>query len=101
MQPTNPFDLSNLVIPSLDLLTEVQMVVSMRLAGMMGFWPVGMDEPHRMISEKGPALMGAATHAHTAALAGHRLDEILIAAITPLTGTARNNRVRLSAARAG
>lgn len=96
MQPTNIFDLSKIVMPSLDLLTEVQMVVSMRLAGMMGFWPVGMDETQRMISEKGPALMGAATDAHTAALAGHRLDEIMLAAIAPLTFAARDNRVRLS-----
>lgn len=96
MHPTHPFDLSNIVMPSLDLFTEVQMVVSMRLAGMIGLWPVETDETHRMLTEKGPALMGAASDAHTAALAGRRLDEILIAAITPLTGTARDNRVRLS-----
>jgi len=96
MQPTNPFDLSNIVMPSLELLAEVQMVVSMRLAGMIGLWPVETDETHRMFTEKGPALMGAASDAQTAALAGQRLDEILIAAITPLTGTARDNRVRLS-----
>ena len=101
MQPTNPFDLSAIVMPSLELLAEAQMVVAMRLAGMIGLWPVGMDETHRMVTEKGPALMGAASDAHTAALAGRRLDEILMAAITPLTGTARDNRVRLSAARQG
>jgi len=96
MYPTNPFDLSNIVMPSLELLAEAQMVVSMRLAGMIGLWPVETDEPHRMVTEKGPALMSAASDAHTAAMSGQRLDEILIAAITPLTGTARDNRVRLS-----
>jgi hypothetical protein len=96
MRPTHPFDLGNLVLPSLELLAEAQMVVSMRLAGLMGVWPVGRDETHRMISEKGPALIGAASDAHGAAMAGRRLDEIMIAAITPLTDTARENRVRLS-----
>ncbi len=99
MQPTTPFDLSNIVLPSLDLLFESQMVMSMRMAGMMGLWPVGMDEPHRMIAEKGPALMGAATDAQAAAWAGQPFDEIMIAAITPLTGTARDNRMRLSTPR--
>lgn len=99
MQPTNPFDLGNIVLPSLDLLTEVQMVVAMRMAGLVGLWPVETSETQRMLSEKGPALMGAATDAGTAALAGRRLDEIVIAAITPLTGTARDNRLRLSARR--
>lgn len=96
MQPTNPFDFSNLILPSLELFSEAQMVVSMRLAGLMGFWPVGIDETCRMISEKGPALLGAATDAHGAAMAGQRLDEIVIAAITPLTDTARDNRIRLA-----
>jgi hypothetical protein len=96
MQPTNPFDLSNIVMPSFELLAEAQMVVSMRLAGMFGLWPVDTGETHRMWTEKGPALIGAATDAHSAALAGQRLDQIVIAAITPLTGTARDNRVRLS-----
>ena len=97
MHPINPFDLSRVVMPSYQLFAEAQMVVSMRLAGMFGLWPVGTDETHRMMSEKGPALMGAARDAQTAALAGQRLDEIMIAAITPLTGTTRDNRVRLSA----
>lgn len=99
MRQTNPFDLSDLVAPGVELLAEAQMVVAMRLAGMLGLWPVRWDETHRMISEKGPALMSAASDAQTAALAGRRFDEILIAAITPLTGAARANRLRLSTRR--
>jgi hypothetical protein len=97
MQPITPFELSRLFMPSYQLFAEAQMVVSMRLAGMMGLWPVDTDETHRMITEKGPALMGAAMDAQTAAMAGQRFDEIMIAAITPLTGATRDNRVRLSA----
>lgn len=91
------FDLSPLVLPSLELLAEAQMVVAMRLAGLVGLWPVEITETQRMFAEKGPALIGAATDAQTAAMAGRRLDEIVIAAITTLTGTARANRLRLSA----
>jgi len=98
MLPLPHLHMTNVIAPSLELLAEAQMVVALRLAGMAGVWPVGMDEAHRMVSEKGPALMGAATDAHSAALAGQRLDEIVIAAITPLTGAARDNRVRLAAA---
>lgn len=97
MHPLSQLHLSNLVAPSLELLAESQMVVAMRLAGMAGLWPVETDETQRMMSEKGPALMGAAHDAQSAALAGLRLDEILLAAITPLTGAARDNRLRLSA----
>lgn len=92
-------NMGNVIGPTLELLAEAQMVVGLRLAGMAGIWPVGLDETHRMLSEKGPALLGAANDAHTAALSGQRLDQILLAAITPLTGAARNNRLRLSAPR--
>lgn len=100
MHPLSHIHLSNIIAPSLQLCAEAQMVVAMRLAGMAGLWPVDRDETHRMIAEKGPALMGAASDAQTAALAGQRLDEILLAAITPLTGAARANRLRLSAPQA-
>lgn len=97
MYPMSHLHMNNILVPSFQLLAETQMVVAMRLAGMVGLWPVRMDETQRMFSEKGPALMGAATDAGTAAMAGQRLDEIMIAAITPLTGTARDNRRRLAA----
>ena len=97
MHPLSHIHLSNIIAPSFQLFAEAQIVVTMRLAGMVGLWPVKADESHRMIAEKGPALMGAASDAQTAALAGQRLDEILLAAITPLTGAARDNRLRLSA----
>ena len=100
MHPLSHIHLSNIIAPSLQLCAEAQMVVAMRLAGMAGLWPVTADETHRMIAEKGPALMGAASDAQTAALAGQRLDEVLLAAITPLTGAARDNRLRLSAPQA-
>lgn len=97
MLPLPHLHMTNVIAPSLELLAEAQMVVALRLAGMAGVWPVGMDEAHRMVSEKGPALIGAATDAQTVALSGQRLDQILLAAITPLTGAARDNRIRLSA----
>ena len=67
MHPLSHLHLNNLVAPSLELLAESQMVVAMRLAGMAGLWPVETDEPQRMMSEKAPALMGAAHDAQSAA----------------------------------
>ncbi|MET4127849.1 hypothetical protein [Roseovarius sp. MBR-6] len=100
VHPLAHLHLTNIIAPSLELFAEAQMVVTMRLAGLAGLWPVGTDETHRMIAEKGPALMNAAAEAGTAALGGQRLDEILLAAITLLTGIARDNRRRLCATRA-
>jgi len=100
MHPLSHLHLSNIIAPSLELLAEAQIVIAMRLAGMVGLWPVERDETQRMIAEKGPALMGAASDAQTAALTGMRIDEVLLAAIIPLTGAARDNRLRLSARRA-
>ncbi|MET4100974.1 hypothetical protein ABIE58_000390 [Roseovarius sp. MBR-78] len=98
MHPLSHIHLSNLIAPSFQLFAEAQMVVTLRLAGMVGLWPVARDEAHRMIAEKAPALIGAAADAQSAALAGQRLDQIMLAAITPLAGAARDNRLRLSAA---
>ena len=100
MHPLSHLHLSNIIAPSLELLAEAQIVIAMRLAGMVGLWPVERDKTQRMIAEKGPALMGAASDAQTAALTGMRIDEVLLAAIIPLTGAARDNRLRLSARRA-
>jgi len=96
MHPLSHLHLSNTIAPGIELLVETQLVVAMRLAGMVGLWPVEGDETTRMFAEKGPALMGAASDAQSAALAGLRIDEVMLAAITPLTGAARDNRLRLS-----
>lgn len=74
---------------------EAQTVVSLRMLGMAGFWPVGKSEDSRMLSEKPPAFVRASAAATAKAFAGGRPDEILSAAATTLTKTARANRKRL------
>lgn len=77
------------------LAIEAQMVVTMRMLGMAGAWPVGKSENSRMVSEKPPAFARAAQAATAKALAGGRPDQILSTAAATLTRTARANRKRL------
>ena len=76
---------------------EAQAVVGMRLLGMGGAWPVGKDESSKMLSERPPAFAKAAAAAARKAASGGRPDQVLLAAVKPLTRTARANRKRLAA----
>jgi hypothetical protein len=76
---------------------EAQAVVGMRLLGMSGAWPVGKNENAKMLAEKPPAFAKAATAAAKKAVSGGRPDQVLTAAVKPLTKTARANRKRLVA----
>lgn len=76
---------------------EAQAVIAMRVLGMSGAWPVGKSENRKMLSEKPPAFAKAATAAARKAVSGARADQVLTAAVKPLTQTARANRKRLAA----
>jgi hypothetical protein len=76
---------------------EAQAVIGMRLLGMGGAWPVGRNENRKMLSEKPPAFSKAASAAARKAVSGGRPDQVLLAAVKPLTRTARANRKRLAA----
>lgn len=75
---------------------EAQSVINMRMLGMAGLWPVGKAENQKMLSEKPVAFAKASQAAAKMAASGGRPDEILAAAIAPLTRTARANRKRLT-----
>lgn len=75
---------------------EAQAVIGMRLLGMTGGWPVGKGENRKMLAEKPPAFAKAAVAAARKAASGGRPDQILTAAVKPLTRTARANRKRLA-----
>lgn len=79
------------------LALEAQAVIGMRVLGMNGAWPVGKSENKKMLAEKPPAFAKAATAAARKAVAGGSPDQILTAAVKPLTKTARANRKRLAA----
>lgn len=95
MIPLTPGPVIDLVLRSSQLAIESHIVIALRLFGMVGLWPVHGDEASRMITEKVPAWIKAAGHAHHSLLSGGRPDEILLATIEPLRHTAQSNRERL------
>ncbi|OCW55528.1 hypothetical protein [Hoeflea olei] len=80
------------------LALEAQAVIGMRVMGMHGLWPVGKGEDRKMVSEKPPAFARSALAAAGVAASGGRPDQVLAAAVKPLTRVARANRKRLAGA---
>ena len=92
----NPFDIWRTSADVGALAFETHAVVTMRMMGMAGMWPVAKSENERMMSEKRPAFVKAATAAAKVAMNGGRADEIVSAATKSLTTKARANRKRLA-----
>ncbi|MEM5473816.1 hypothetical protein WNZ14_18945 [Hoeflea sp. AS60] len=93
---SNPFDIWKTSMEMGSLALETQAVVTMRMMGIAGLWPVTKSENKRMLSEKLPAFAKAASAATSAALTGGRADQIVSAATKSLTTKARSNRKRLA-----
>jgi hypothetical protein len=74
---------------------ETQTVMALRLMGMSGITPHSPDENLRMVTEKGPALVKSYTEATKAAMQGKRPDQVMNAAMEPLSSKVRANRKRL------
>lgn len=96
-KPANPLGIWQAYAGLGMLAFEAQAVVGMRLLGMAGAWPVARTENRKMLSEKPPAFAKAAIAAARKAASGGSSDQILTAAVRPLTQTARANRKRLAA----
>ena len=79
-----------------DLWSASQAVVTMRLLPFAGIAPWNPGEAARMFAEKAPAMAESGLRAQKVALAGGRPDEVMLAALGPLTRTARGNRSRLT-----
>lgn len=92
---SSPFDIWRSGAELGALAFETHAVVTMRMMGMAGIWPVEKSENDRMMSEKQPAFAKAATAATKMAMQGGRMDEIVSAATKSLTTKARSNRKRL------
>lgn len=78
------------------MLSEAQAVVSYRMLGAAGMWPVAPSEVWRMTLEKGPTFAAASQAAWTAALAGQGPDKVAAAWLKPISGHTRSNERRLS-----
>ncbi|MCY0094057.1 hypothetical protein [Hoeflea ulvae] len=95
-KPANPVEIWQACAGLGMLAFEAQAVIGMRMLGMGGVWPVSKSENSKMLAEKPPAFAKAAVAAARKAAAGGRPDQVLTAAVKPLTKTARANRKRLA-----
>jgi hypothetical protein len=77
------------------LMVDTQTVMALRIMGMSGAIPARHGENDRMIQEKGPAMAKAYAAATEAMLAGGRPDQIMSAAMEPVSKRVRSNRKRL------
>lgn len=91
-----PLQILSMQTQMMQLCGDTQTVMTLRVMGMAGILPAEEDENERMVSEKLPALMKSATAAQNAVLNGCSPDQILNAAIAPLSSKVRDNRIRLT-----
>lgn len=78
------------------LMFDAQSVMTLRMMGMTGMIPTPEGENLRMMEEKGPAMAQAIDAATQAIMAGQSPNQILHAAITPVSDRVASNRKRLS-----
>lgn len=93
-----PFEALRLALQTGQMLTEAQLVITMRLWGMAGLWNTAPEENLRMVQEKLETLAQSATAATRAAMAGKGSAGVAMAALKPVRRRTRNNVRRLSGA---
>ncbi len=91
----NPFTFFNLQSQMTELMVNTQTVMTLRLMGMSGAIPARRGENDRMVSEKAPAMVDAYAAGAKAMMAGKTPDQIMSAAMAPLSKKVRANRRRL------
>ncbi|MBD9525478.1 MULTISPECIES: antibiotic ABC transporter [Paracoccus] len=95
----NPFGLGNPVLLWQQMARigwESQMVIAMRMAGMMGMVPQDAAEPTRMVAEKADAASEAMFAALKSAGRGDRADQVMAAALRPYRRRTKANVRRLT-----
>jgi hypothetical protein len=91
----NPLKLMTLNTQFASLMLDTQAVMALRIMGMAGALPHARTENARMMDEKGPAMTKAFQAATKAAMAGKSPDQIMTAAMAPVSKKVRANRKRL------
>ena len=91
-----PAQLMQLSIRTSVMLAEAQMVIGMRMMGLMGFWRVLPSETHRMSSEKLAAMGEAAMASTRAAMTGQPPIKVAEAALKPIRRKTASNVKRLA-----
>ena len=91
----NPFAMMNLNMQMTSMMCEAQTVMGLRIMGMSGAIATPKGENDRMMNEKPAAMIDAFAAGTKAALAGKAPEEIMSAAIKPLSSKVTANRKRL------
>jgi hypothetical protein len=91
-----PAQMINLSVATNLMLVEAQMVIGMRVMGMMGLWRVLPSETARMSSEKVAAMGQAAAASSRAMLAGKPPALVAQAALKPIRRHTAANVKRLA-----
>lgn len=94
--PMTPIQMLNLSLKTGMMLAEAQMVIGMRMMGMMGLWRVTPSENARMSSEKVEALGEAVLASSRALLSGRSPAHIAGAVLKPVSRRTRANVKRLA-----
>ncbi|MDO5620178.1 MAG: antibiotic ABC transporter [Paracoccus sp. (in: a-proteobacteria)] len=95
----DPFGLTNVPVIWAEMARiglESQMVIGLRVAGMMGFLPHSPAESRRMVREKHDAAGQSLTAVYRAATDGKSVDQIMSAALKPYRRRTRENARRLT-----
>lgn len=77
------------------IMLESQMVIGIRLAGMMGFVAQSPGEPFRMVAEKQAAATEAMQAMFRASYRGASADKVIASALRPYAKRTRANSRRL------
>lgn len=96
MYSLTPLNLMKLSIQSAILMTEAQLVIGMRMMGMMGLWRVSNGESARMVDEKVAASVKGAAAAGQAIMAGRPMVDVAAAAMRPVRRATKSNVSRLA-----
>ena len=91
----NPLAILTLQTQMTTLMMDTHTVMALRIMGMSGAIPARRGENDRMVAEKAPAMADAFAAWTRAAMAGKAPDEIMTAAMAPLSKKVRANRKRL------
>ena len=90
-----PLALFHLNLQTLTLATEMQTVIALRLMGMSGLIPARVGENSRMVQEKPTAFARSWFAATAAMMQGKSADQVMGAAMRPLSTRVSANRKRL------
>ncbi|WP_232831315.1 antifreeze protein [Pseudogemmobacter bohemicus] len=94
--PPSPAQMMRLGLRSTAMMAEAQAVIAMRMAGMMGMWPVSPGENARMVSEKIAALQEAQVAVMKAVMKGASPATMAEAALRPVRRRTKANAGRLA-----